>query len=171
MFKNKKAGEKYLSIWWIFVLIIITVAIVAGVSINRLKDVNTKAIEADILVNRVADCLIQQGYIKQEFLNENFDIFKECLIDKETITNSEKYYLNIAVYNYNSCKIEAEKLNCQNPEIKYEFGVLDFENQCGMEGTNYPKCSEKYIYTLNKSESKFILKIKAGSNKQGKQEV
>ena len=51
MLNNKKA-EKYLSIWWFFVLAMIAMGIVAGVLIFYGADVNVKGLEAEILSGR-----------------------------------------------------------------------------------------------------------------------
>jgi len=166
--KDKKAGEKYMSIWWFFVL-----AFIVGVIIFNSADIDIRKLEADILVTKVTDCLIENGYMKQNFLEGNFDIFDKCKLDKKIITDSGKYYLNLEVYKFEDCEVKDNKQECKNSLVsgKYNFGVSVFEVQCKPEGKNYPKCSERYVYSLDNERNKKVLRIIAGSNQIGKREA
>lgn len=172
MFKYKKAGEKYLSIWWFFVLIIISVGIVAGVAIFNLSDRSTKELESDILISKVVDCLVDYGYINEDFLSENFDIFKNCYINKEIIEDRQ-HYLSVEVYNFEDFS-KGEYGNIINPSPRV-FGVADFKNQCKIrkviKAESYPECSEKYVYVLGKDDKKLVLHVAAGSNQKIKKEA
>lgn len=167
--RGKKGGEKYLSIWWFFVLIIIAGAIVIAVSAFNIADVSTKEIESDILVNRFVDCVIDAGYINKDFLKGDFDVFKRCYLSKEGIEDKE-HYLGYEVYNFDDCKVADGKLNCENPVISNSFGILNYEKECDFKGEHMPQCSEKYIYVLNKEGGKLIMRVKGGSNQVIKQE-
>ena len=174
---NKKGGEKYLSVWWFFVLVIIAVGIVVGVSMFNVADISTKEIESDILVSRIADCIIDNGYINGEFLSGNFDVFDECYLNKEIIDKEEgNYYLGLEVYDFDNCEVNEGEFECKNPKEKPEplsFGVAAFKTQCGIqeEQRYYPSCSEEYIYVLNKQGEKLLLHISAGSKQVVKREV
>jgi len=183
MFKmrGKKAGEKWLSIWWFFVLVVILTGIVVGVSIFSASEINVKKLEADILATKVIDCLINDGKINEEFLKGSLDIFKECKIDKEiitkkTATDEGKYYIALEAYKLEDCEVKDDKQECKNSLVNgYNFGIGDFVNQCKIaevmkEAKNYPFCSEKYVYVLS-GEEKLILHVFAGSNQRGGKEV
>ncbi len=160
--KNKK-GAEYLSVWWIFVLVIISVGIVIGISANNSADIDTKKLESDILITRLVSCVVENGELKQEFLQDDFDIFQKCKISEEVINKSGKYYLGYEIKN--------------NGEVVKEdfFGVKSFEVQCKLEDESeaegYPGCVEKKIYVLNKEKEKLIFEILAGSKQEIRREV
>lgn len=171
---GKKAGEKYLSIWWFFVLIVIAGGLVAGVLINS-KDTSIKEIEADILATRLADCIVKNGWLDSGILEKTFDVFEKCYLSKEAI-ESGKYYLALEAYEFGKCEINKDKLECKDGLTSgfYSFGASSFEIQCKINGKTYPKCSEKYIYVLdeeNGRQRKLILRVIAGSNQEGKHEI
>ena len=94
---NKKGGEKLLSVWWFFVLVVIGGSIVIGVLIYYSADVNIKELEADILTGRIIRCVTDRGYLKQDFLQDSFDIFKECDLRKEVFGEGSDFYFKISV--------------------------------------------------------------------------
>jgi len=185
MIANKKGGEKYLSIWWFFVLIVIAAGIVVAVIAFNGADVNIKELEADILITRVVDCVVDNGYINEEFLKPGFDIFQNCYLNKELIIyqgegkNRGDYYLAYEVYELDKCNNDdfrlgkTTNLECENP-INPEprsFGVANFVNECKLskvmkEAREYPLCSERYIYVLDKDNRKLIFHLIAGSNQK-----
>lgn len=167
--QNKKAGEKYLSIWWFFVLGFIGVAVIICIFMLGGKDINVKQVEAEILVAKTSDCVLNNKDVNPNFLSGKLNITKECGIDENLISKSGKYYLLIEAYNLIDCKTD-KTISCNNPIKKIDFGVVNFKNQCGLkEGATanyYPECSEKYLYLGDK-----IIYIFAGSNQDGQKGV
>lgn len=162
---SKKGGEKYLSIWWFFILILIAASIVAGVAMNSVGEANSKEIESDILATRVVDCLVSQGMIKQSLVDGSMDILNECGLNKKIIDETGKYYLRIEIFDSDKCDINNKDFNCVGR--LNEFGVHAFNVQCNQPGENFPKCIEKKFYALNSSNDRFLVKIMAGSNMLG----
>lgn len=168
LMKNKKAGEKWLSIWWIFVLVIIGGVIVIGVLVYYSADINIKEIEADILAERIVRCLVDNGYLRQDFVEEKeFDVFKECNLKREVFGKGSNYFFNISLKN--------ERGNLYREDRKDIIeGDTSFEEDCGIEKTmrakHYPRCSAKngYLLYVNKEgkTEKVNLKILAGSNQE-----
>ena len=163
---NKKADGKLLSIWWFFVLVIVLVGIVISIAAFNSGDINSKKIEADILVSRVIDCVVDNGYIKQELLGES--IFEQCDLSKEIIEDSGLYSLDFELYKYGDCDFAEveDKIVCENPikETQANFGVHGFKVLCFQEGKHYPECSEKYIFVSDRDGQKYIFYIIGGSN-------
>lgn len=159
--KNKKGGEKYLSIWWFFVLVVVAGAFIIAVFGFYSADVDVKGIEAEILVNRVMSCLNEKGYFQENNLK---NIFESCYLSEKIINESGKYYLEIWVYD--SDKKVKESLT---------FGVGDIKTQCGVKeksrATHYAECSNSSLFVVNEKGNKLILYVFAGSNQVGKREV
>ncbi len=175
LLRNKKGGEKYLSIWWFFVLVVIAGGIVMVISAYNVSDISTKKLESYILVTRFVDCVVDSGYLNEKFLAGNFDIFKSCYLSREIIEDG-KHYFAYEVYKLNDCKYEKGMLKCKEPLISNSFGVTDFKNQCKIkekmkEAKHYPECSEKKIYVLSKEKEKLMMYVVAGSNQKIKKEV
>lgn len=171
LMREKKGGEKYLSIWWFFVLVVIAGGIVSGVLIHAAAAADVRELESDILITKVADCLVQNGEVDSRLFEENFDIFKECKLSEKVINLKEdgKHFLKIEVYNYADCKAVNKVLECENSLVKdkYKYGVPDFENQCKLgEGRNFPVCSEKNFY-VNEEDRGLVLHIFASSHQHG----
>lgn len=175
---NKKGDGKYLSIWWFFCLILIAGAIVLGVSMMAVSDVETKKVESEIMVSRVVDCVIDQGYLNQDIVEDKFDIFEECSLNRELIDTHGamedeqrgEYYLSYEVYNFEDCENDLGEINCEkDPIVTDSFGPAGFVEQCGLRAAgiraeHYPECSEEWIYTLNKEGERLLLFVRTGSN-------
>ena len=178
LMSDKRGGEKYLSIWWFFVLAVIVGGIVIGVSAFNVADIDVKEIEADILANRVIDCVINNGYINEDFLNKNFDVFEKCYLNREIVDVKEdmagEHYLEINVYNFEDCSFGNEKsLKCVNPINSQDYGVNSIKTQCESQKAKkryYPGGSGKYVYVLS-GERKMMLYVYAGSRQLSKREL
>jgi hypothetical protein len=150
---NKKAGEKYLSLWWFGILVVISIALIVGISSNIFSEVNVKKLEANALAERVASCISAN---LPSFMSNSFDVSKECSILK----SSEKRYFKIEI-----CK----NSSCENP-LKTSFqGDLSLKCFSGVSG-NVPSCSEKYFYAVINSQQ-VVIKITTASNIQGGREI
>lgn len=140
---NKKAGSKYLSIWWFFVLIVVAVGIVGGVIgfYGNPLDVNT--VEAKILNDKLFDCILDKGIMRTEILNDK--ILENC-----NIKISEDYW----VYVY----VKGENV------FEKGFGRASFQEECDMgnkylKSRYYPDCFERKLILGD-----YEIKIKTGSN-------
>lgn len=179
MIKYRKAeGVKYLSPWLFLIWVIIGVAIVAGVIIFYSAYVDVRAEEADILATKIVDCLVDNGYIKEDFnrlisggaIKEASEVKSEflkevekCGIDKNLIGDSQDFYFKVIISDFNSGKIL----------IEIKAGNSDLEIQCGIkkEEEQFAECNEKKIYVLNKDNSKLVIKIFTGSNQFGEKQT
>lgn len=159
--RGRKADSKMLSIWWFAVLVVIAVGIVVGTTIFFGGKLDVRAVEAEILANKIADCLVENGKMNQEFLNENtggFDISSACSINKTIIQESGNYYLEISIANSAGSIIQS---------IRY--GNAAFEKECSIgaavvEAKYFPRCASKKVSAADSSGRILILTVLAGSN-------
>lgn len=142
---NKKGGEKLLSLWWFFILGVIGGFIVLGVIIYYSADTNVNLIEANILVDKLTECLIIKGNLNEDIFNEEFNIFKECNLDAKMLGMGSFIYFNVSIYDSNDLLIKefingsgtfeldcrvGMKINAKNfPSCIYETYFSNFENQ------------------------------------------
>jgi cell division protein FtsL len=171
LFINKKGGEKIFSIWWFFVLAIVSIAIVSGVTIFFSSNLDIKGYEAEILSERVANCLIQNGVLKETVLEENFDIFKECQIKEELFFEKEEriFYFNLSFFDEKDKNIRKSLIQ-GNPSMEKTCFIFKEDKKSSENSPNQPKCffSEESFYYYHQGEfKKGTLKIISASISQG----
>ena len=69
-------GEKYLSVYWFAILAIVAGGIVAMVFVFYGEPYDVRNLEAEIMINKVVDCLSDEGKLNSNINNEN--ILEEC---------------------------------------------------------------------------------------------
>ena len=152
MFKNKKAGERILSIYLFIIYIIVSVGIVSGVILFR-SDLDVREIEAGILSDKVIDCLVEQGRLREDFFEADFDLIAECDFNFKDNTKKyegeERYAVNV----------ESSYFDNKKALKKVEAGKTDLLTYCGLEGEKIPKCNLKELYVLDVLDDKILLRI------------
>ena len=158
---NKKGDEKLLSFWLIVVWAMVGVVVVGLVLRYYAVTMDVRKTEADILAMKILNCVSDNGYLNENILNGNFDVYAECNLKKEIIENGE-YFINISVY-------EGEVwLNKDYPVI----GVKNFDILCELaeeaEAEQYPRCVNRQVYVSRQGYNQlFLLNIKTGVNQLG----
>jgi hypothetical protein len=149
---NNKGGSRYMSPVLFLAFVIIAVGIVASVIIiySSFGDVREK--ESNVLAHKIVDCLSDNGKLNEKFLDDDFDLFEVCALDRKILDN-RGFYLGLD----------------SNKELKnfpIKEGESDFEFQCRVEGEQFAKCVETKVYVFNDDEE-FEIKVFAGSNNAG----
>lgn len=156
--KNKKGGERVLSIYLFIIYIIVAVGIVSGVIIFYGKPLDVRSLEAEILTDKVIDCLVEQGELKSE-VGDSFDLLKNCKFDFKDNTRKyegdERYAVKVELYDFNTGGL------IKPLPIAGDISFFEF---CNMEGDKIPRCNEKQVYVLE-GENKILLKINSAVGK------
>jgi len=161
---NKCGDERLLSIYLFIIYIIVSIGIVSGVLVFHGAGLDVREIEADILSEKIIDCLVDEGELVDEVLEEDFNLQEFCNLElndnTEGYSGEEQIGIEVRIFDFDSCyKTEDEKINCaDNLRNKIEIGRKDLFGFCDLEGEKLPKCSEKYIYVLN-NEQGIMLKV------------
>jgi hypothetical protein len=158
--KNIRADSKLLSIWWFAILGIIATVVVVSTLMFYSGKLDVRLIESDILSERVIDCFVDNGFLRQDILGANFDLFSTCGISKSMIENSGNFYMNVTVFSEDKKQIKS-----------YVYGNQAFAKECAIgdvmkKSTNYPLCISKKIEVLSRNQNKFSLNVLAGSNNE-----
>jgi hypothetical protein len=106
--KNKKGTDKIISIYWFVILFLVAAAIVYMAAIFYGEPYDVREIEANILVNQIAGCVSEGGYLKENILfNEEFktNFLEECDLNFNVEDvfgwgELEQYYFKIEIYNF-----------------------------------------------------------------------
>jgi hypothetical protein len=165
---NKKGGEKVIAVYWFAILFIIAAAVVYMAAIFYGAPYDIRELETTLLSDKVADCLVNGGYLDQDIFNENFqnNFLELCGVSFKTEDSYEwnlrgQYYLELDIYNfstYNEGASYIESISDGNAELK-EFCNFDLNEK------NFPVCLEKDLYVLDKENNQYIIKIISVVNK------
>jgi hypothetical protein len=158
---NKTGGEKLLSMWWIFVLVIIGAGIVLGVLIYHSKEINVNEVEAEVLGEKIIDCITDNGYLNLNVLKSDFDFFQECKLEKSIlgVNNAGEFYLGIFIYNAGAEVVK-----------NISFGDLSIKKDCdismNINAKYFAKCSLKESYAISNNKNLKIIVV-TGVNQKG----
>ena len=146
--KNKKGSSKIMSVYWFAILVIVAGAIVYMVSIFYGSPYDVREIEANILINKVAGCLSENGKLKYELTEELRNSFLEkCHLNFDTLDKEEQYYLEVEFRNFNDDNIL---------DFVIIEGNINLKNNPNI-GSIFK--SEKSFYVLNDQDEERVIKI------------
>ncbi len=147
--------EKMISIYWFAILILVAVGIASMVFMFYSHPYDVREAEAIALTERVADCMIEGGKLKQEFLNFNGDLLKKCHItfDVEKELEKGQYFLGVDILDLGS-RNSINKINEGNPTIKTHCSP-----QAEEEIQQLSTCIETEIYSIDNSNKQYLIKI------------
>jgi len=160
---NKKGTDKIISIYWFVILIIVAGGIFAMVSVFYGSPYDVRAIEAELLTNKIADCLSYGGGLDKELFidadvlkgfKENF--LELCKINfnvEEKFENEPQYYLKIGVFAIDSLNTPAVSLVEGNRNLVASCNVQEDK-----EFEKLAKCNKRKLYsTLN--DQQYLIEI------------
>jgi len=161
LIKNKK-GDKIISVYWFAILIIVAGGIFGMVYIFYGSPYDVREIEANVLINRIADCVSYAGRINTNLISNGQisqkageDFLKMCHLNfKSSEWQDEQYYTEINIY-------KLEDLN--NPVLDIDAGDNKWLSSCVLqenkEVEKLAKCVRKSFYSLDDANNQYIIKI------------
>ncbi|MGD9276568.1 MAG: hypothetical protein PVJ67_05325 [Candidatus Pacearchaeota archaeon] len=160
LIKNKKGGDKVISVYWFAILFIVAGGIVYMAALFYGGKYDVREIEAEILIDKVADCLNHGGELIDDwalFSEENF--FEKC-------------NLNFNVEDTNGWQEDQifVKIDFENFEDKNTIKSISIGNE-NLEGFRDKGliCVERNLYSI-KNKEQYIVKIKSIIRKTEKNE-
>jgi len=166
MLKDKRGGEKYMSIWWFFALILVGTMIIVAVLVFFSAEQDIRDLEVELLLNKVPNCLITEGQIIVDFYEPGFTLFEKCRLSPVAFRDQD-YYLSVEFLGENGNLL---------PGVSY--GDVGIKSDCDVAASakgfskNYPRCGDEereFLYTENGISKKGKLVIFAASNAKGKE--
>ena len=103
-------GDKIISVYWFAVLFIVAGAIVYMTVIFYGQPKDVRHIEENSLTNRIADCIVEGGYLKNGILTEGSDFktnfLKTCNLnfnveDAYEWKDQNQYYVEVDFHEFN----------------------------------------------------------------------
>lgn len=145
--KNKKGGNKIMAVYWFVILLIVAGAVAYMASAVYGDPYDVREIEANLLVNKIADCFAEGGQLTDKvFDGKNFLINNDNFLGicKVNFNDDEfnEYYIEANILDFNS------KANLLSEPIS--FGNSNLKDFCEIKSKKNPFCVERSFYTLDK---------------------
>jgi hypothetical protein len=160
---NKGGGEKYLSPFWFAILIIVAGGIFGMVYVFYGSPYDVRNIEANLLLNQVADCVSYAGRISASFIfNESIqfhgagtDFLKKCHLNFSSQgLEGQQYYTETTFYRLS---------DLNNSVLNIEAGNKNWLASCELQDNKkqekLPQCVEKSFYSIDDLNNSYIIKI------------
>ena len=151
---DKHGADKIISVYWFAILFIVAAAIVYMVVSFYGEPYDVRELEADILADKVADCLAEGGYLKEgifESLSNNLLETCNFNFEVEDIHNwdDDQLYVEIKIYNFSS----------KTKIFEISEGNINLKENCELEGNNFPFCLERSFYVIDKDNNQYQVNI------------
>ena len=93
LIKDKNAGiEKYFSLTDFLMYLVVILGFLIFISFFAAFSADLREKEAHLLKDKIYDCLVEQGYLNENFLENSFDIYKSCSLNKKAFDNDKFYF-------------------------------------------------------------------------------
>ena len=159
LYRNKKA-DKILSIYWFAILIIVAGGVFAMVYTFYGSPYDIREIEAELLVNRIADCISYTGKMNSElvsngeFTKEGNFLDKCHIIFNSTEWEEEQYYTEVNFYKLEN--INSAVFNVKKGNNKWLTSCTIQEDK---EEKRLAQCVERSFYSIDNLKNQYIIKI------------
>jgi len=138
--KTRQGGDRTVSMYWFAILVIVAGGIVYMAAVFYGTPYDIREIEGNLLINKIADCLVKDNYFNDEVSQDNFFVVCNLSFATEKFSkwNNDQYY------------IEIQPLNIKQ-------GNAELTSFCSADLDKNPFCITRGFYVLtNDSEERFI---------------
>lgn len=169
IFPRSKKGEKIISLYWFAILFIVAAAVVYMAFLFYGKPYDVREIEANLLVNKVGDCFVEENYFKKEVLSSEFkDNFLENCdlnfnVEDDYGWEDDQFLIIVKVFEFDDTAPQGRG----NPLLNIEQGNGNLRG-CSSELDNFPFCLDRSFFALDESDNKYIVNIFASVRKTEK---
>lgn len=169
--KNKKGADKVISVYWFLILVIVAGGIFAMVYTFYGAPYDVREIESNILSQKVADCISQNGKLDSQLISEgNFNedfknnFLQNCDLTFETENEfdwneEQQYFIDINFYTLEDLKIPKEQISAGNLNFISDCAIKDKKNK---DYKTFAKCSENRFYALDENNNQYLINILTG---------
>lgn len=164
MKKMNKAGEdEVMTVWWFAVVFLsfIGIGAIAYLLFDK-APLDVRDVEANILLNKLADCVSYAGRINSEIFSGgkfnpsfNDNLLENChLVFESSEDEAEQYYAEINFYPLATLGDSAFSISAGNKNF-----LPNCDIQKEKEYNTLARCVEKKFYSLGSSNEQYIIKI------------
>jgi len=161
---NKKADGKIISVYWFIMLVVVAGGVFLMVSLYYGAPYDVRKIEANLLSEKVADCIYHGGELNSDlvdptktfFMEEFMDHFTDhCSLNFNPTGQWEKSQYYVEVNFYDAVDVRKSIQNMSE-------GNFNWKPDCELEDEEYEKlvvCSKKEFYAKGLSGDIYLIKI------------
>lgn len=154
-------GEQIISLYWFFILFIVAAAIVYMVMLFYGKPYDVREAEANLLANKISDCLIYGGVIDTGLFSSD-DLSQQCGIDfkiEDTFDwQDDQYYYLVIVYDFKT----------REEVVIFSSERFVWVDSCNSKLDSNPFCIRKEIYAVDSNDRSYLVDIFASVRKTEK---
>ena len=104
--------------------------------------IDVKEVEARLLSDKIIRCISENGYMKEEILNQSFDVFESCLINQNKFVGNSDYYL------------KAVMVDDYEERVLIDIGAASLEKDCFVrkviDADKFPGCVSRTVFLISK---------------------
>ncbi|MBU2104330.1 MAG: hypothetical protein KKF67_00940 [Nanoarchaeota archaeon] len=160
---NNQGTDKLISVYWFVILFLVAAGIVYMVIVFYGAPYDIRKIEANIMINQIADCVATGGKLNEKWdslNNENF--LQNCHLTFNVEDTSEwkndQFYVEV---NYSKFD-ETDGIDLKSELQKIKIGNSLLNDNCGFKGKYIPVCVERRFYVLDEiMQNQYVIKIKS----------
>lgn len=160
---NKRGEEKIFSIWMFLIWGAVGLVIVLGINIFYGADTDIRQMEAEILYERIANCVIDNGFIDETLIRKDFNVFEECYLSEKLFNETSSFSFVIEVFDEDN-NVLKDKIRIGTPfETECDLVIGDPREEQKPDLEIYPKCIRKteYAYYYQENQDGFLEARKA----------
>lgn len=167
---NNRGEDKILAVYWFAILVLVAGGIFMMTVSFYNHPYDVREIEAEIMINNIADCLSQNGEMNSELFKESAfsedfknNFLAKCNLNFEAEENEEgKYYSGVSFYKAENLDALAYEITGGNKNL-----IASCEIQDEKEYKREAVCVEKTFFSLNR-ENLYLIKILSAIGKAEK---
>lgn len=163
MINKKASGTIYMAPWLFLIWIVITVVVVIMTTIILDKSFDVREKEAEILADRIANCLFK-NFTYSQATDINFNLMSICGFNEKFLENSDKHSYKII--------ITSDYFEPKKSSIVLSAG-RNFEQECEYKDTkgeaekSFAQCANKIVYIVDKTTNKpYVINITTASKQK-----
>ena len=158
---NRK-GSKVLAVYWFAILVIVAIGIYAMISAYYNHPIDVREWEAEILSNKVADCISRQGTLNLELVdneefNDNFkeNFLSECDLNLESEWDKNQYYIGVDFFTVDNREEAFFIISAGDTTWKEQYsGIQEVQDY-----STLPKGIKKRFYAVDNQNNQFLIEV------------
>ena len=161
--KNRKGGDKVISVYWFVILILVAGGVYAMVSSFYNYPYDVREVEAELMTNKIADCLSASGQLNSDiFGEEGFNQeFEDNFLDECEINLNSELDINGVLQYYFKIDFYSED-NLENSVFEIVYGNKALPASCDIqeekEYKREAKCVEDNFFSSHENKL-YLIKI------------
>lgn len=152
-FLRNRKGEEVLSLYWFALIIIVAGGIFGMVWIFYGNTYDIRDIEANLLIDKIADCISYGGKIDDSIISNGeviqFD-FSQCHLNFDG--EEEEFFYKVEIYKFEDLENPCFEKNAGNLNLEAAYSINEYSE-------NLPTGAEKSFYSLDNLENQYVIKI------------